>query len=447
MRFWNSTRLHPFKGALALLVFVLTATAVKAQNSPYSRYGIGDLVNGGNIVTRGMGGISQAYSDVQTLNFLNPASYSNLQLTTFDFGVESGYRRITDQSKQTFSSGYGTLSYLQLGVPLKQGGGWGLNMGLRPLSKVNYNITRSDSLVSIGTPVRYQYQGSGGLYQAFVGTGYRIKGISFGVNAGYIFGAIQRSAGAQYPTDSTGVGPYPTLYTDKTAMKGFFWNAGVQAHVKLSKKISLELGATGSNQTNLSTSSQTLNQTVYYNTDPTDPSAHNQDTASYVSDQKGTMIYPKSFGIGFLVHNSGNWSLGADYTSSQWSSYRFDGQSDSLQNSWMLHLGGQVVPDITGQSTSYWSLVAYRVGFYTGKDYLRYGGQNLKEYAFSFGLGLPVRNFSHAYTGSNQYSLINTAFEFGRRGNAANNPITENFVKISVGFSLSDIWFIKQKYR
>lgn len=447
MRFWNSTRLHPFRSTLALLAFVLIATALKAQNSPYSRYGIGDLVKSGNVVTRGMGGISQAYSDAQTLNFLNPASYANLQLTTFDFGVESGYRRLTDPSKQTFSSGYGTLSYLQLGVPLKQGRGWGLDLGLRPVSKVNYNITRSDSLTSIGSPASYQYQGSGGLYQVFVGTAYRIKGISLGVNAGYMFGSIQRSTSVQYPTDSLGVGPFPTLYSEKTAIKGFFWNAGLQAHVKLSKKISMELGATGSNQTTLNTSTESLNETVYYNTDPTDPSAHNQDTASYVSGQKGTLIYPKSFGVGVLVHNAGNWSVGADYTSSQWKDYRFNGQTDSVQNSWMLRLGAQVVPDISGQSTSYWSLVAYRVGFYTGQDYLRYGGANLKEYAFTVGLGLPVRNFSRAYTGSNQYSLINTAFEFGRRGSTATNPISENFLKISVGFSLSDIWFIKQKYR
>jgi hypothetical protein len=41
--------------------------------------------------------------------------------------------------------------------------------------------------------------------------------------------------------------------------------------------------------------------------------------------------------------------------------------------------------------------------------------------------------------------MINTAIEFGKRGSGVNN-ITENFIKFSLGLSLSDIWFIKRKY-
>jgi hypothetical protein len=41
--------------------------------------------------------------------------------------------------------------------------------------------------------------------------------------------------------------------------------------------------------------------------------------------------------------------------------------------------------------------------------------------------------------------VINTAFEFGQRGNNS-NVIRENFFKISLGLTLSDVWFIKRKY-
>ena len=58
--------------------------AVFAQeNSPYSRYGLGDIVPKTNIVSRGMGGISAGYSDYQSINFINPASYSKLRTTIF----------------------------------------------------------------------------------------------------------------------------------------------------------------------------------------------------------------------------------------------------------------------------------------------------------------------------------------------------------------------------
>ena len=70
--------------------FFLVANKVSAQeNSPYSRYGLGDLNNNQNTVNRGMGGVSQAYSDPQSVNFVNPASYYSLVLTTFDVGIEA----------------------------------------------------------------------------------------------------------------------------------------------------------------------------------------------------------------------------------------------------------------------------------------------------------------------------------------------------------------------
>ncbi|MEK7225992.1 MAG: hypothetical protein AAB221_09945, partial [Bacteroidota bacterium] len=49
------------------------------DNSPYSRYGIGDIVPNTNILSRGMGGVSAAYSDILSINFSNPASYASFQ--------------------------------------------------------------------------------------------------------------------------------------------------------------------------------------------------------------------------------------------------------------------------------------------------------------------------------------------------------------------------------
>ncbi len=63
-----------------ILVFLLSSSTVFAQdNSPYSRYGLGDLVPGTHINNRAMGGVSAGYSDFLSINFNNPASYSNFQ--------------------------------------------------------------------------------------------------------------------------------------------------------------------------------------------------------------------------------------------------------------------------------------------------------------------------------------------------------------------------------
>src|SRR5687768_9369456 len=60
--------------------FVSSFLHINAQdNSPYSRYGIGDLVPSTHIIGRAMGGISAGYNDVLSINLNNPASYSSFQ--------------------------------------------------------------------------------------------------------------------------------------------------------------------------------------------------------------------------------------------------------------------------------------------------------------------------------------------------------------------------------
>jgi hypothetical protein len=61
---------------------------------------------------------------------------------------------------------------------------------------------------------------------------------------------------------------------------------------------------------------------------------------------------------------------------------------------------------------------------------------------FSFGLGLPVRRNPY----NNQYTMVNTSFEFGLKGNKSND-IRENIFRISLGLNLSDVWFNKPKYQ
>jgi len=60
----------------------------------------------------------------------------------------------------------------------------------------------------------------------------------------------------------------------------------------------------------------------------------------------------------------------------------------------------------------------------------------------TLGAGLPIRKWSMY---DNQYTIINTTFEIGKRGNK-NNNITESFFRFSLGLNLSDIWFKKRKY-
>jgi hypothetical protein len=86
--------------------------------------------------------------------------------------------------------------------------------------------------------------------------------------------------------------------------------------------------------------------------------------------------------------------------------------------------------------------VSYRAGFFFGPDYIRVK-RNLPVYGFSFGMGLPIANYNRLSPG--QFTVLNLALEYERRGNNE-NVLKENVFRISVGLNFSDLWFSKRKY-
>jgi hypothetical protein len=42
--------------------------------------------------------------------------------------------------------------------------------------------------------------------------------------------------------------------------------------------------------------------------------------------------------------------------------------------------------------------------------------------------------------------MINIAAEFGQRGDANANQLTEQYVNLKLGFAINDMWFFKRKY-
>jgi hypothetical protein len=90
---------------------------------------------------------------------------------------------------------------------------------------------------------------------------------------------------------------------------------------------------------------------------------------------------------------------------------------------------------------NYFSNVAYRAGFFIGPDYIKVD-KKLPVFGATLGLGLPLAQSRQA---PGQATVINMAFEFIKRGNN-DNLLKENLFRFSLGFSLSDVWFVKRKY-
>ncbi|HMP94098.1 MAG TPA: hypothetical protein PKD90_14540 [Phnomibacter sp.] len=431
---------QPHKGLAASLA-LLGALGVHAQiNSPYSRFGLGDMANARNVSTKAMGGLAAAYSDYQTVNFLNPASYANLPSVIFDVGMETEFRTIRNQPR-TLSNQSGNIyfNYLAIGAPLsrdKKGRtNWGLAFGLRPYTRINYKLEDRTRLPNIDSSLTL-YQGEGGAYRGFVGTGFRVGGFSAGVNAGFLFGQQNISSQRYLLNDS--IFYFRANYSTKTSFNKFMLDGGVQYEAKLSKKTSLRLGATGFMRQTIKGFADLRRETFNFN------SAGGTDTIDVVyreNNVPGNIEMPAGFSAGFMLDKAANWSFGAEYEKTLWNTYRFYGKQDNVGDASMIRVGGHWIPDAEA-TRGYFNRVAYRLGFYTGKDYITHNGNQLPVWGITFGANLPIRRHNlYSY----QFTSINTSFEIGRRGNAV-VPVAESFFKINLGFNLSDVWFQKIKY-
>ncbi len=420
------------------------------ENSPYSRYGLGDLTPNHNIFTRAMGGISAAVIDYQSINFTNPASLASITNTIFDVGIEADFRTLksTNPAKK-FNSANSYFSYLQLGFPLstpkmlKKDMRWGMTFGLRPVSKINYKIEKNERLTGIDS-LHTLYEGSGGANQAFVGTALKIKNFSIGFNAGYMFGSKDHNTSLTFINDS--VFYYPSSSSSKTTFGGFFVNGGMQYDIALTKDekgISLKnlrLGLYGNLQQNLTAKSDIVRETIFYDQNG---GYYRLDSVYQENDVKGKIKFPAMVGIG-LSYQDEHWMFGADVEYGNWSSYRYYGQADAVKNNIVLRVGTQYYPaKINKPTKKYFNFVKYRAGVYYGSDYINVN-KSRPEYGFTLGAGMPLTSLKRvSYTG--EYVVLNTALEIGNRGNKQTN-LRENIIRFSIGVSMNARWFQKPKY-
>jgi len=445
--------------ALCAVVSFFSLITLAQDNSPYSRYGLGDLVPNTHIINRGMGSISAAYADPFSINYNNPASYSSFYSrkqqkskkseygrVLFDVGLNFDNRTLKKpDSPDKFPASNALFSYMQLGIPIRNN--WGLNFGLRQVSRVDYKIFRTEQLYDPITglaidSVITEFTGNGGTFLATTGTGFAINNFSLGLNVGYLFGNKTNTTKRAF-IDT--IDYKSSNHTTTTSFGKIFLSAGMQYKIDLENNMVLRLGAYGNLKTNLNAEQDIVRETFVRSSDNGDLRL---DSVYEQKGIKGKIIYPAAYGVGFVLGNKideqknkyGTWLLGVDLVSNKWSQYRFYGATDSVKNNWELRVGGQIRPE--PKLRNYLSNVAYRAGFFFGRDYVEVGNK-LPLFGVSFGMGLPIANYNRLSQG--QASIINLSFEYIKRGNN-DNLLKENLFRISVGLSFSDLWFAKHHY-
>ncbi|MFZ4520498.1 MAG: hypothetical protein ACOYNC_02265 [Bacteroidales bacterium] len=397
--------------------------------SPYSRFGIGDLTGNNNAWNMSMGELGIGLRNPQHISYTNPASYTALDSLSFVFeGGLTGQFVNLKSDVQNINRNYASLGYLLFGLPVNRW--WKTSLGLIPFSDVGYLVANYEEYSNSGTVARL-YAGSGGISRLYWGNGFRpFRNFSIGANISYLFGSMDREATVLFPDSIYALNFREAFHI---IMNDLYVDFGAQYKAKLTKDIALNLGAVFSPAQNISAKTDILANTFLVTTSGVESP---RDTLVNATGFKGNITIPMMIGGGFSFVKTDKWTVGADFKWQNWEKFKVYNTSDSLVNSWQVNLGGEIIPNID-KYNNYLARVHYRLGFNYGKTYLQLRGQNINEYAISFGLGLPLRGMK---------TMLNLGAQYGSRGTTSENLIKESYFRIVVGFSIYERWFVKRKY-
>ncbi len=407
---------------ILIISSLLNSLALHAQtitSSPYSMYGIGEIVPNGFGQSKAMGGAGIALSSNLSLNNINPASYHSID--SLFFLLEAGI----DGRQSTFSDGIHkqynhsvNFSYFALGFRITPW--WSNSLGLAPFSSVGNNINSTKAIEGSSDNFNVNLQGTGGINQYYWGNSFKIvKNLYVGLNISYLLGTIKQ-------TESLTSGYFSgSLRTeDKMTLNKLYLTYGIQYSFNINKNIKTTVGGIFGNKDQMGLKHDI---TIFDNA---------SDTLEHNLIQQSSFTLPQYYGLGASFKIGDKLLIASDYKFYRWS------QSASLQpnvkfvNSTNYCIGAELMPS-TSFRASYIAKMKYRLGAYLNNSYLVIQGQQIQDKGFSAGIGLPVSNKFY----------INLAYQIGQRGAAKNNGfITEKYQTLMFNVSFSDIWFLKPKF-
>ncbi|MHA8082622.1 hypothetical protein ACST14_04290 [Aquirufa sp. A-Brett2-15D] len=414
-----------------LIVLLLSMTpAVWAQtimNSPYSYLGMGEIQGSENATQMMMGGIGVSNSNGIYTNMVNPALLARNRWTNLEVGVNTEYKTLQDyrQQQKVFGGNYQSLN-LTLPVTSR----WTMAIGIRPHSAVEYETRSYRRLNLLGVDsLIYSYKGNGGVSKVSISNGVRIyKELYVGLQMDYLFGQVNRNVATQNMSDGQ---YYKVQLEDLTSYSDFQFKAGFAYRANLKPDLFLNLGAT----LDLSSSLHANQVKRFATMDLSGLTVINADTLEKSAAFVQQIPVANRFGIS--LEKAAKWMVGVDYTYTDWSKVTNNlGRSTKLPASHKVSIGGEFTPDVESIS-KYFKRTTYRLGASYEKtpyDFLGNGNYAVDK-NLSLGVAFPLRNLS----------LLNVAYQVGRRGSITENGLEEQYHRLTLGLTFSDLWFQKQK--
>ena len=418
-----------FKQTVCALLLVMVTGMALAQNntnSPYTRYGYGDLSDQSFGNSKAMGGIAFGLRNGSQINPLNPASYTAIDSLTFLFeGGVSLQNMNVNSNGEKINAKNSSFDYLAMQFRLHPR--IGMSVGLLPFSSVGYNI--SDTKTESDLTTTRSFTGDGGLHQLYVGLGVKVlKNLSLGVNASYFWGDLTRSLTVLYPNNSAAAS-----YIEQTeaSVSDYKLDFGLQYTQNLGKKHSVTLGAVYSPKHKLNN----------------DYTLTTQASGSTTENLDATLSLPNMFGVGLTYNFDKRLTVGADYSLQQWSKADFGmknapakvgeafNETYTYTDRHKVSVGAEYIPNLLGRS--YLARVKYRLGAYYTTPYYKIDGKKAAtEYGITAGFGLPVPR---------SRSILSISGQFVHVSGKEATFVDENIFRVSIGLTFNERWFFKRR--
>jgi hypothetical protein len=413
---------------LSLVVIIsslaLQATAQIATSSPYSRFGLGDLHQNSLPAFSAFGGASIGFSNATTINPSNPASFTSFNPNSFLLSTGGWHKTTRMQNKtEEHTVNNNAFSHFLIGFPLSKK--MGASIGMLPYSSIGYELNARNEAYNADM----NYFGDGGISKIYFGGAYEpFKNFSVGVNASYLFGALNRRKQLIYDDES-----FMNSRGNSTInVKGYYYELGLLYKYDISEDQQLIIGLTANNDSEITAKKSELVESFEYSGVFEIPKDTFVNNVSW-----GDVTLPQYISGGITYSSGDKWLFVADYSMQNWAVYSIFDESDNLANSTRISGGIQFTPDYNS-ITKYYKRMDYRLGgSYSNTPLLFFDGNQLQEMSVSFGFGIPVKKSRTKY----DFSCT-----IGKRGTTEWNLIKEQFVRLGLSVSYDGIWFVKRKY-
>lgn len=398
-----------------LLVLSVSVPILAQSNSAYTRKGIGDLVYSISARRLGMGQLGVSVPDADFISTINPASWYIIKRTRAEFSLEySGISASANSLNKFYSDA--NFNGVVFAFPISSLYGISGGFGIVPYSNVSYEVVENIEPPSSSVIGNYtlNLKGSGGISKIFVGSSYLLFGsFAAGATFDYYFGDLSYTETIEFGVS----GRLRSIFTKQYSPKGFGGTFGI-----ISPDISgLRFGLSLNIISSLSTDTTAISASVL-----------DTDTLSFGN---VNMDIPYRLNAGLSYNLNKKFLFTLDYIFQPWSSYKLNGlTSNELVDLHKISTGFEFRP-LQEPGSTFWEQIFFRIGFGFEKSQYYINGENIQQVSVFGGFSIPL-------------SIENTldiGMQFAARGTTKSNLVQENMVKLNVGLSLGEIWFVREE--